>query len=239
MKLVYLLGAFVLLSALLAVPAFVSAQASPLTITLNPSNASGQSGTAVLTDLGNGKTRVDVTITGEPSGADEPMHIHQGTCPNPGAVVYPLTNVVNGKSTTDITATLASLTGGTFAINGHKSATQLDQPNYVFCGNITASAQVTGTARATTQATAAVTTTATTAATAVATTAATAAVTATRAATVTTTAPTAVATTTTAAPGTLPTTGGDASGVGVLVLALGLMLAAAGLLVRRFTRPTA
>ena len=124
MKLVYLLGAFVLLSALLAVPAFVSAQTSPLTITLNASNSSGQTGTAVLTSVGSNQVRVDLTINGAPAGANEPVHIHSGTCPNPGAVVYPLTNVVDGKSTTTITTTLAALTGSPFAINGHKSTTQ-------------------------------------------------------------------------------------------------------------------
>ncbi len=123
----------------LTIPALASAAAphatSPVTINLGTLNNSGESGTAVLTDLGNGQTKVDVTITGEPSGASNPMHIHTGQCgPTLGGVAFPLTPVVNGTSTTTVATSLASIMDGNHAINGHKSAAEIG--TYVFCGNI-------------------------------------------------------------------------------------------------------
>src|SRR5512140_97710 len=75
----------VVLSALLALPvlAFASGPyqtAQPVTVTLTALNNSGQTGTATLTDVGNGQVKVDLAITGEPAGADEPVHIHSGQC---------------------------------------------------------------------------------------------------------------------------------------------------------------
>jgi CHRD domain len=140
------LAILLVIGAVLAVPAFVAAagpsQASPLTITLATLNNSGESGTAVLTDLGNGQIKVDVTITGEPADGSHPMHIHTGQCgPTLGPVQYPLTNVVNGTSTTTVTATLASLMDGNHAINVHLSKAQIG--TYVACGNIPVSAPAT------------------------------------------------------------------------------------------------
>ncbi len=124
--------------ALLAIPAVVSA-AGPVTVTINPQNNSGESGTATLTDLGNGQTKVDVSVNGEPAGASQPEHIHMGTCSNLNpAPAYPLNTLVNGKSTTTVAVSLSTLQSGQFAINGHKSAQDLS--TYVFCGDISASA---------------------------------------------------------------------------------------------------
>ncbi len=132
----------------LAVPAFASAAAphatGPITVTLATLNNSGESGTATLTDLGNGQTKVEVTITGEPSGASNPMHIHSGQCgPTLGGVVFPLSPVVNGTSTTTVATSLDSIMDGKHAINGHKSAAEIG--TYVFCGNIPAAAAATTT----------------------------------------------------------------------------------------------
>ncbi|MBI4674929.1 MAG: CHRD domain-containing protein, partial [Chloroflexi bacterium] len=103
--------------------AAIASAADPVTVTLNPLNDSGESGTATLTDLGNGKVKVEVTITGAPAGVVQPMHIHKGTCANLEAKpTYPLTSLTDGKSVTVIEATLADLQNGNFAINGHKSA---------------------------------------------------------------------------------------------------------------------
>lgn len=114
---------------------------SPLTVKLDPLNNSGESGTAVLTDVGNGQLKVDVTITGEPADGSHLMHIHTGQCgPTLGPVVFPLTNVVNGASTTTITATLAALMDGNHAINVHLSKAQPDAAHYVACGNIPSAA---------------------------------------------------------------------------------------------------
>ena len=102
-------------------------------ITLNEQNASGQSGAALLTDLGDGTTRVVLSAPGSFVNP-QPAHIHSGTCENLGGVVHPLANVEGGSSDTVVNASLQSLTAGTFAINIHMSAEQSDV--YTACGNI-------------------------------------------------------------------------------------------------------
>lgn len=107
---------------------------TPVSVTLGEQNKSGETGTVTLTES-DGKTTVVVTVTGEPSGAVQPMHIHSGACPTPGAVVYPLTNLVNGTSTTTIMATLDQLKAQfPLAINAHTSATQMSK--YTACGDL-------------------------------------------------------------------------------------------------------
>lgn len=92
------------------------------------------SGTATLTDLGNGKLRVDINVEAAGNNA-MPAHIHPGTCeeldPKPK---YPLSDVENGKSTTEVDATLADVQTGAFAINLHKSTQDLK--TYTACGDI-------------------------------------------------------------------------------------------------------
>jgi Cu/Zn superoxide dismutase len=110
---------------------------APLTIPLKPENASGESGTAMLTDTPAG-LRVVISLKGAPA-APQPAHIHMGSCaklnPTPK---YPLSNVVAGKSTTVVKGIkIAQLVGKT-AINVHKSLT--DIPTYVACGDIASSA---------------------------------------------------------------------------------------------------
>src|SRR5688572_22170577 len=65
------------------------------TVKLTAQNDSGENGTATLTQQ-NGKTKVVIELTGAPQNTPQPAHIHVGACPNPGAIKYPLTNVVNG-----------------------------------------------------------------------------------------------------------------------------------------------
>jgi len=117
----------------------VFAQAKSITFNLAAQNNSGQSGTATLTDIGGGKTKVEVKIASGAAGVAQPNHIHVGTCDNlTPAPLYPLTNMVNGVSTTEVPATLDSLLASKFAINVHKSAAEAAV--YVSCGNIVATA---------------------------------------------------------------------------------------------------
>ncbi len=105
-----------------------------VTIHLNQQNASGESGTATLTAAGN-QTKVAVNLTGQPAGADQPSHIHEGTCTNLNpAPKYPLTDIKDGKSETTVNASLSELTSETYAINVHKSASELT--TYVACGDL-------------------------------------------------------------------------------------------------------
>ncbi len=197
------LGILVVVLALLS--SAVLAQ-SPLTIPLEPLNNSGESGTATLTDLGNGKVRVDVTITGAPAGVAQPMHLHEGTCANLNpAPAFPLNNLENGTSSTEISTTIEALLASPYALNGHKSAEEASV--YVFCGDVVETA-----AQATSEATGTVTGEATMGATAEATGTAEATSAATEQATATTEATTALTAGATATPAaTLPATGAPAA----------------------------
>ncbi len=109
---------------------------STLQIKLDELNGSGQSGQAIITETGTSTLKVIVNLTGKPSGVAQPAHIHLGSCPTPGAVKYPLTNVDKGASQTEIqNLTMAELLAGVpLAINVHKSGA--DIKTYVACGNI-------------------------------------------------------------------------------------------------------
>jgi hypothetical protein len=117
-----------------AMAPLVGAQAAPLALTLTTQNNSGITGTATLTDLGGGKTRVAIQVSGAGAGP-EPSHIHPGSCaqlnPTPA---YTLNNVVNGASTTDVDASLQTLTAGPFAVHMHKSLDEITV--YVACADI-------------------------------------------------------------------------------------------------------
>lgn len=89
----------------------------------------------MLTDLGNGTTQVVLTVTGQPAGVAQPVHIHKGTCANlDPKPAYPLSPLVDGKSETTVDVSLQTLQSSQFAINGHKSAEEISV--YVFCGDI-------------------------------------------------------------------------------------------------------
>jgi Cu/Zn superoxide dismutase len=107
---------------------------TPKVYLISSQNGSGESGTVVLTPQGD-KTQVDVALAGAPSGIPQPAHVHTGTCSNlDPAPKYPLAPVKDGVSSTVVNASLASLTGGGFAVNVHKSGD--DIKTYVACGNL-------------------------------------------------------------------------------------------------------
>ncbi len=112
----------------------IAPETGKVTIEMKATNDSGVSGKAVLTQLENNKTRVEITLSGMPSGAIEPAHIHTGKCPNVGAIKWPLSNVVNGVSTTDLDVSLTYLKSQLpLAINTHKSAEEMKV--FMSCGN--------------------------------------------------------------------------------------------------------
>jgi hypothetical protein len=108
--------------------------AKSVSVKMGAQNKSGESGSAKLTPEGD-QTKVEITLKGGPKGVAQPAHVHEGSCakldPKPK---YPLSNVVDGKSTTTIPVKLADLQGGNMAINVHKSAE--DVKTYVACGDI-------------------------------------------------------------------------------------------------------
>ena len=116
--------------------------AKPITVTMNAVGASGESGTATISDE-NGKLKVSVMLTGEPTGASQPSHIHMGACANPGTVKLTLPNVENGKSelvseTMTMKDVETALGAGPLSLNVHKSGTDIG--TYMACGDITAPA---------------------------------------------------------------------------------------------------
>jgi hypothetical protein len=113
------------------------AATSTITIPMTALNASGETGSATLTQQPDG-VQVVVTLTGAPAGVAQPTHIHIGTCGNINAAPeYPLQSTTDGKSSTVVKGvTIDQLLKGSYAINVHKSTSDL--ATYVACGNIKA-----------------------------------------------------------------------------------------------------
>jgi hypothetical protein len=106
-----------------------------LTVNLEEQNGSGQSGTATFSVNDDGTVHVSIMIS--PAGTEpQPAHIHEGTCdnldPNPA---FPLENVVDGTSETDVDVSLDDLAVTSYAVNVHKSEAEADV--YVACGDLT------------------------------------------------------------------------------------------------------
>ncbi|MDO8551575.1 MAG: hypothetical protein Q7S03_02745 [bacterium] len=93
-----------------------------------------QSGAATLSEE-NGKVKVVINVNTPDLLTNQPAHIHIGSCPGVGAVLYPLNNVVNGRSETTIDTTLDQLENQQpIAINVHQSNQQIGI--YTSCGQI-------------------------------------------------------------------------------------------------------
>jgi hypothetical protein len=107
-----------------------------MTYQLASQNSSGETGTIVLTPTADGKGTV-VTVTTKGGGADpQPIHVHKGPCakldPKP---TYPLKSVQDGKSETTLAEVpMSTLTDGDYAINVHKSTSEVAV--YVACADL-------------------------------------------------------------------------------------------------------
>lgn len=103
-------------------------------ITLDPQQNSTESGTAQLSEV-DGKVIVTLNLMGYPSSTPQPAHIHDGSCPNVGAIKYSLSDVINGKSETVLNTTLKQLMSELpLLVNIHKS--QTESKIYSSCGDI-------------------------------------------------------------------------------------------------------
>jgi len=94
-----------------------------VSVRMQAQNDSGETGSAKLTAEGADKTRVEISLKGAPKGTCAKLD------PKPK---HGLENVVDGKSTTVVPASLDSVKG--MAINVHKSTS--DIKTYVSCGDI-------------------------------------------------------------------------------------------------------
>jgi hypothetical protein len=117
-----------------ALPADGSAQPIAVEVPLVALNGSGLSGSAILQAMGS-QTRVTLRVTGLPAGADQPAHIHEGTCasPNP-APAFPLNNVRGVDTETIVSVPLRDLMARPYLINTHKSMQELSV--YTACGDL-------------------------------------------------------------------------------------------------------
>ncbi|MBI3914785.1 MAG: hypothetical protein HY327_11460, partial [Chloroflexi bacterium] len=104
-----------------------------MTLVFGPGRDATQAGSVTFTGKG-ATTVVTVSLSGSVAGVAQPGHIHEGTCPGVGAVKFPLSNAVDGKSTTEVNATLADLLKGGYSVNFHKSAAEVGV--YVACVTI-------------------------------------------------------------------------------------------------------
>jgi hypothetical protein len=94
-------------------------------VSLTALNGSGVTGTVTLTTLANGRTRVAIEVA-DGGNPDMPAHIHPGRCPDTiPQPEFPLENVRQGRSVTEVPASMAELTDGTLALNIHKAIDDL------------------------------------------------------------------------------------------------------------------
>src|SRR4051794_6512453 len=124
------LSVFLAVGALAITTTLASAQ-TPLTLQLGPGRDATQPGSVTFTPMGN-QTRVTLDMT--PAGPSQPAHIHVGGCPGVGAVVFPLTNVANGKSETVVNASWDTIQATQHAVNVHRSPTEA--AIYTACVNL-------------------------------------------------------------------------------------------------------
>ena len=112
-----------------------STAVNTMTVVLNEQNNSGETGTATLEEA-DGMVTVTLMLTGAPEGVSQPAHIHAGSCPEVGKVVYPLSFPEDGDSETSLETTFADLQNQMpLAINVHKSVAEASV--YVSCGDLT------------------------------------------------------------------------------------------------------
>lgn len=104
-----------------------------VTVEMDEQNDSGQSGSATLTFIDEGTTEVVLELLDGPDNP-QPVHVHAGSCDELGDVAYPLNDLEDGRSSTQLEASLDELTGGDFAINAHQSADEIE--TYTACGDV-------------------------------------------------------------------------------------------------------
>lgn len=108
-----------------------------ITVDLAETKNSAVSGKATLTELDGKYVEVKIELDGKfASDSAMPAHIHQGACPEPGLVEYPLATVIGGKSDSVVAVPLSQLMSKLpLAINVHASVQKSN--DYISCGNIT------------------------------------------------------------------------------------------------------
>jgi hypothetical protein len=104
-----------------------------MSVTLSPQGNSGESGIVTMKEA-EGRVTVSINLAaGSTASVAQPAHIHSGTCPGVGAIVYPLNPVVNGQSTTALNVSMSQLFQQLpLVINVHRSNAEI--ATYTSCG---------------------------------------------------------------------------------------------------------
>ncbi|MEX2238796.1 MAG: hypothetical protein WEB00_14830 [Dehalococcoidia bacterium] len=99
-------------------------------------NESGVSGTATLTDNGDGTTNVVLTIEGDDQATPHPAHIHNAgaECLEAADIIADLTPVEGGSSETDVDFALADIQASAHVVIIHESVENIG--NYIGCAEI-------------------------------------------------------------------------------------------------------
>jgi hypothetical protein len=107
-------------------------------VQLRPQNTSGEKGTAAFFREGR-RTRVVISVTGDPPADTQPANLHFGTCQDIETIQYVLQNVRHGSSTTLLDVPFDRLTTGRLIVNIQDTPASLyaaKDARSVTCGTI-------------------------------------------------------------------------------------------------------
>jgi hypothetical protein len=91
-------------------------RAAGVIVYLREQNTSGERGTAAFFREGR-RTRVIISVTGDPPADTQPANLHLGTCGDIETIQYVLRDVRNGRSTTLLDVPFDRLTTGHLIVN--------------------------------------------------------------------------------------------------------------------------
>lgn len=97
-----------------------------ISLDLEEQNDSGISGTVELSPTSEGQVEVEIELTGS-DGAPRPADIHRGSCADlESEPAFPLEEVVDGRSQTEVDASTSDLTASEYAVDVHESSENAD-----------------------------------------------------------------------------------------------------------------
>lgn len=106
-------------------------------VSLSEKNNSGETGKVTLKEI-NDKVYLEVVLTGMVTKEPQPAYVYEGSCNKPGAQLYSLSPVINGKTANYLKGSLADFKKQfPVAIRVHKSTQDIS--NDVVCAELTKS----------------------------------------------------------------------------------------------------